>query len=595
MTGRRIHIAAVLMVLAILAIVTFQCFWMYKNYREEEQTLKIRTNAIFRSAAYKLQAEKLKVDTNMQFFGTTSRLAEMSPMSTSPFRTVVVDTVSKSFPAKKSAVIAAPAKQAEKPKIFIRPVPGRQIVVKANADGNLDSLSWSGDLPLDSIKPERIRSISLSAPGKAVLTTVDKGPDSIVAVSITRGDNVMFRMPEQRTPDSHFRSIVDVSKVMREQLVRTDSGSIRVTRKGPPKEYLLLSRMMEDGSFKNLLQRVDSIADTISVAELESGFRQALIKENFGKLRFEVVKDSLSIRATGEPTDPTRSNEVTLGYSKPYYLRFGLTNAFQYISEKLAPQIVLSVLLIAITILSFVMLYRSLIKQRRLTQMKNDLISNITHELKTPIATVSVAIEALKSFHAMDDPRRTQEYLDISGSELQRLSLLVDKVLRLSMFEKQQVELRMEIFDLPQLAEEVISSMRLQFEKFHATVNLHCSEDDLSLNADRMHITSVIFNLLDNALKYSKEDPAITVSINRINDIIELKVSDNGIGIPAAYRQKVFEKFFRVPGGDTHNVKGYGLGLSYVSYVVERHKGKIEVESTPGKGSEFIIQLPRNI
>lgn len=572
MTGRRIHIAAVLMVLAILAIVTFQCFWMYKNYREEEQTLKIRTNAIFRSAAYKLQAEKLKLDTNMQYFGTASRMAAMP------------------------AVAAAPRKPAQKPKIFIRPVSGRQIIVKANADGGLDSLSWSGNLPLDSLKPERIRSIRLSAPGNAVITTDDKGPDSLVAVSITRGEQVMFRAPFQRpVPDSHFRRVMDVSKVMREDLVRSDTGSIRVRRKEGPKEYLLLSRLMEDGSFRNLLQRVDSIADTISVAELESGFRQALIKENFGKLNFQIVKDTLSIRATGEPADPTRSNEVTMGYSKPYYLRFGLTNGFQYISEKLAPQIILSVLLIAITILSFVMLYRSLLKQRRLTQMKNDLISNITHELKTPIATVSVAIEALKSFHAMDDPRRTQEYLDISGSELQRLSLLVDKVLRLSMFEKQQVELRMEVFDLGQLAEEVISSMRLQFEKFNATVKLECSEDELRIKADRMHITSVIFNLLDNALKYSKENPAITVSINRNSNLIELKVSDNGIGIPAAYRHKVFEKFFRVPGGDTHNVKGYGLGLSYVSYVVERHKGRIEVESTPGKGSQFIIQLPQNI
>ncbi len=144
----------------------------------------------------------------------------------------------------------------------------------------------------------------------------------------------------------------------------------------------------------------------------------------------------------------------------------------------------------------------------------------------------------------MDDPRRTEEYLDISNSELQRLSLLVDKVLRLSMFEKHQVELKMERFDLKQLVEEVISSMRLQFEKVKARVQLQADED-ASIEADRLHITSVIFNLLDNAMKYGKENLQITVSIKRNQTGLQLIVSDNGIGIPAAYRKKVFDKFFR--------------------------------------------------
>jgi two-component system phosphate regulon sensor histidine kinase PhoR len=159
------------------------------------------------------------------------------------------------------------------------------------------------------------------------------------------------------------------------------------------------------------------------------------------------------------------------------------------------------------------------------------------------------------------------------------------------MFEKHQVELKMERFDLKQLVEEVISSMRLQFEKVKARVQLKADEE-ASIEADRLHITSVIFNLLDNAMKYGKANLEITVIIKRNDAGLQLIVSDNGMGIPAAYRKKIFDKFFRVPSGDTHNVKGYGLGLSYVAYVVERHKGKIEVVSEPGEGSSFIIQLP---
>ena len=595
MTGKKIHIAAILMVLAILAIISFQCFWIYKNYSEEEQTLQIRTNAIFRSVANKLQAEKLKLDTNMQVLASGEKLPGLPVMA--PRLTAIISDTAGKVPLTERSKPAMMAMPVAKPGLIIRSAPGRQIIINANADGTRDSLSWSGAMPLDSLKTDRIRSISLARPGAAFVTAVEsrRAADSVVTISITKGENVVYQK-KTASPDTGFRPTRFVNKAVQFGVAKHDTGRNGPQKKDNLQEYLVLTRLMEDGSFRNLLQRVDSIADTISVAELESRFSKALIGENFGKLRFYVTKDSLSLRAANETIDPTRSNEVTLGYRKPYYLRFGLSNSVHFILEKLTPQIILSLLLIAITILSFVLLYRSLIKQRRLTQIKNDLISNITHELKTPIATVSVAIEALKNFHAMDDPRRTKEYLDISGSELQRLSLLVDKVLRLSMFEKHQVELRMERFDLPQLTEEVIASMRLQFEKLNATVKLVVSDDDdLSIEADRLHITSVIFNLLDNALKYSKEHPEITVSISRNGSIVELKVADNGIGIPSAYRHKIFEKFFRVPGGDTHNVKGYGLGLSYVNNVVERHNGSITVESLQGKGSQFIIQLPQPI
>ena len=275
-----------------------------------------------------------------------------------------------------------------------------------------------------------------------------------------------------------------------------------------------------------------------------------------------------------------------------YKLQLG--NAFSYLIKRISWPILFSVFLVGLTFFSFILLYRSLLRQHKLAQIKNDLISNITHELKTPIATVGVAIEALKNFNAIQDPQKTKEYLDISQNELQRLGLLVDKVLKLSMFENKKIELKHEVFDLEEVVKEVVASLRLQLEKYNARITVN-TEGSLLIKGDRMHLLSVVFNLLDNALKYSKGNAAIQVDIKEDNEYLVLKVTDNGIGIPQEYKSKVFEKFFRVPTGDTHNAKGHGLGLSYAAQVIRQHGGNIEVESHEGLGSTFTITLPKSL
>ena len=207
---------------------------------------------------------------------------------------------------------------------------------------------------------------------------------------------------------------------------------------------------------------------------------------------------------------------------------------------------------------------------------------------------LSTVVILLKNFNAIEDTARTEEYLDISRLELQRLELLVDKVLKLSMFENKRMELQKEPLDLKLLVNEVVGSLRLQLEKSHAQINL-TSEGDTMLRADRLHLLSVLFNLLDNALKYSNGNHnKIDIDITGTEENIVLIVRDNGIGIPAQYTNKIFEKFFRVPSGNQHNAKGHGLGLSYVSEVVRQHGGAINVQSQEGEGSIFTITLPKN-
>jgi len=352
---------------------------------------------------------------------------------------------------------------------------------------------------------------------------------------------------------------------------------------------------------ERFLEHNKTINDSIPVKRIDSLYTALLAKEGID-VPYRIIKiatpkrDSASVQFTVSIDKPAKvfaTKRVPVGFLSPVFYKAEFDNTSAYVLKKISPQLLLSLLLIALTTISFIFIYRNLLAQKRLTEIKNEFIGNITHELKTPIATVSVAIEAMKNFDALQNPARTKEYLGIAGQELNRLSLLVDKVLRLSMFETQQVELKYEWFDIKSLVQEVADSMQLQFEKFGAAVKLNFQGEDFSLMADRMHITSVVYNLLDNALKYSKTNPAIGINIEAGTKEIILTIKDNGIGIPASYKEKIFDKFFRVPHGNKHNVKGYGLGLSYVAHIIAEHKGSVIADSEEGKGTTFIIKLPK--
>jgi two-component system, OmpR family, phosphate regulon sensor histidine kinase PhoR len=266
-----------------------------------------------------------------------------------------------------------------------------------------------------------------------------------------------------------------------------------------------------------------------------------------------------------------------------------------FILKTIAPQILFSALLTVITFLAFIVLYKNLRSQQRLMEIKNDFISNVTHELKTPVATVSVALEALKNFHGLDNPVRTKEYLEIAQNELNRLTLMTDKILKAGAFESQKIIIEKRPVDIRAITQQILDSMKLLFEKNKVQLSFEAEGGNFEIEGEASHLSNVIYNLLDNALKYSLKEPSIQVLLQAHANQIKLSVQDNGLGIPSEYKSKIFEKFFRVPTGDVHNIKGYGLGLSYVLSVVRAHGGSVEVESEPGKGSNFIITLPKRI
>lgn len=391
------------------------------------------------------------------------------------------------------------------------------------------------------------------------------------------------RFNNHLSPDRNIAGMVDV---LMEKV--KDSGRKMVIISGNHKDTQYVYRNTYSPRRNRLMQflfDIDSLQDSVKIIELNIEYSKRLAEQNIN------VPFSISRVPTREKENPI-FNEVTLGFSNPVTFRLTLLHIRPFLLKRISVPIVFSIFLIAFTFLSFFLLYKNLMKERKLANIKNEFISNITHELKTPIATVTVAIEALRNFNASMDPRKSKEYLDISANELQRLSLLVDKVLKLSMFEKREIELKYEVLDMKELIEEVSSSMRLQFEKRNADVHVS-TEGNTILEGDRLHLVSVLFNLLDNALKYSSDKPVINILVKGTETKVYVMIEDSGIGIPPEYQHKIFEKFFRVPTGNLHNAKGYGLGLSYVAHVIGRHKGNIKVESIEGNGSKFIINLPR--
>ena len=227
--------------------------------------------------------------------------------------------------------------------------------------------------------------------------------------------------------------------------------------------------------------------------------------------------------------------------------------------------------------------------------MKNDFINNMTHELKTPVSTISLAAQMLKDQDITKSPEVFKHISGVINDETKRLGFLVEKVLQMSLFERQKATLKMKEIDANDLVTNVANTFALKVEKYGGTLDIDLQAIDSDIYVDEMHITNVLFNLLDNAVKYRKQDVPLRLFVRTKNENGKLIISveDNGIGIKKEYLKKVFDRFFRVPTGNTHDVKGFGLGLAYVRKIIEDHQGSIRAESgNDNIGTKFIITLP---
>ncbi len=263
------------------------------------------------------------------------------------------------------------------------------------------------------------------------------------------------------------------------------------------------------------------------------------------------------------------------------------------ILQHMSGQIAMAMILLIAVLGSFYFMHKSLKKERRLSQVQTDLMSNMSHELKTPVSTVSAALEAATNFVGRSDERLRREYLDIAKLEIKRLDHLVDKTISMSLLDNKSYFFDYGPVDLKSIVVDVMRVFQTPSYADKVNLRLEARGSSFKIRGDKVHMTNVLYNLIDNAIKYCPDAPIVTIVLSERDELVEMTIRDNGPGIPNEYQSHIFDKFFRVPQGDRHNIKGHGLGLAYVKDVVTKQSGKIALASDPGSGTTFIIQMPK--
>jgi len=275
-----------------------------------------------------------------------------------------------------------------------------------------------------------------------------------------------------------------------------------------------------------------------------------------------------------------------------YTLYLNFPERSKFILSSIIGMALLSIIFTSIIIIAYTSAIYQLIKQRKISQIKTDFINNMTHEFKTPIATINLALDAIRNPKIIGDEEKVKRYLKMIKDENKRMHAQVENVLRISKLEKNELNISKDRVDLHEVIVDAITHIELIVEDRNGSIKTHLEAGLTSVLANETHFTNVIVNILDNAVKYSDGKPEITVVTENVGNSIILKISDKGNGMSKSVQKRVFEKFYREHTGDVHNVKGHGLGLAYVKRIVDDHSGHVSVESEKGKGSTFIIKLP---
>lgn len=295
-----------------------------------------------------------------------------------------------------------------------------------------------------------------------------------------------------------------------------------------------------------------------------------------------------TLRTTAHRTRLFRNDFV----GEPYWLHVTLPDQHRFVLSSMWPLLLSSTVFLLLITAAFIYTLRTIWQQKRIGDIKNDLVNNLTHELKTPISTIALACEALNDPSIPKSPEQMRTFTNMIRDENKRLGLLVESVLQSAVVDSGRMRLRIGDVDMHAVLADVVRNSAIAAENRGGRVELDARAELAHLRGDRIHLSNVFYNLIDNAVKYCEREPVVRISTRSDAKGITVSVRDNGIGIPKAEQRKIFDRLYRVPTGDRHNVKGFGLGLSYVKAVVERHGGAIRVESEAGAGSTFHITLP---
>lgn len=335
---------------------------------------------------------------------------------------------------------------------------------------------------------------------------------------------------------------------------------------------------------------------------LTKDFVEGLIIEELEKDHVDVDFE-FAVYKNQQPTDIKSVNFKHVEYNYEDYplidvdgTRFALILSFPkkevFLFRSILNITLLSIIFTLIIIIAYVSALNQLIKQKQISEIKTDFINNMTHEFKTPIATINLALDAIKNPKIFSDSEKVQRYLQMIRDENKRMHAQVENVLQISKLDKRELDITKDQADIHDVLEEAIEHVHLIIEAREGVLTRHFDAQRTTALLNDVHFTNVLVNILDNAIKYSPDEPVIDIYTENVKDFILIKIKDNGMGMSKVTQKRIFEKFYREPTGDIHNVKGHGLGLAYVKRIIEDHNCHIYVESEKGKGSTFIIKMP---
>ncbi len=327
---------------------------------------------------------------------------------------------------------------------------------------------------------------------------------------------------------------------------------------------------------------------------LDNEFRSRNIKTNFEYSIYDCFTDSLvyggMVVLSEKPVERSEKPVIPVWDRDSHYFGVYFPDKDSYLISQMTIWLFSSSILLVV-IIFFAYTLWVILKQKKLSEIKNDFINNMTHEFKTPISTISASAELLKSGGLANDPVKQARYYQMIADESNRLKLQVEKVLQMAQFEKSEIDLNLTTQNINELITKAAAGVQILLDEKKGLINFELDATKAELKVDELHFTNIIRNLLDNAVKYCAQTPEITIKTSNLNNGITISIIDNGIGINENHRKQIFDKFYRVPTGDIHNVKGFGLGLYYVKSLVEAHHGTVKVKSN-SHGSEFVIFLP---
>jgi two-component system phosphate regulon sensor histidine kinase PhoR len=360
--------------------------------------------------------------------------------------------------------------------------------------------------------------------------------------------------------------------------------------------------------FEQLMMQIESefmqneipIENRFDVATISNILKKSLLSHDLDlDFEFAITDDNYNIKLQSENFDMSRKKELYKYnmapeniFSNPNLFLVDFPTKNKYAMESIHVQLITSTLFILLFIITFGISIYALVRQKKLSKVKNDFINNMTHEFKTPIATIKLATASLRNMNNSDNPKGISGMLDIITQETSRINHHIEQVLQMAVLDKKNLEILKRKEDINEIIHNVISNTELVVAEKGGSITFVSIDDNVFLNVDRDLLTNVFNNMIDNAIKYSKDAPEIKITSFIERDKFHISFRDNGLGMSKEIQEKIFDRFYRAPTGNVHNIKGFGLGLNYAKEIVSAHKGDINVRSCPGKGSIFTVILP---